>query len=227
MTNAAAPRRGLREWIVRSLILMAGLTVAHFGVTLFLLSDLGSDPFNVLVQGVYRRLSGLAFLTHGRTHMGISLLIILVLLLTDRHYVKIGTVLCMVCGGPIIDLFTLLLGPLLGGLSSLPARVLMLAAGCVILACGMTIVIKSDAGTGPNDLVGVVLSDKLRTKFSLTRLAVDALFALSGYLLGGLVGLGTVICVALVGPVAGFFLPISERLVDRLLRRFCPDAVTG
>ena len=105
-------KRSIKEWILRSAILMVGLTIAHLGVTLFLLSDLGSDPFNVLVQGIFRQLDGLtswSFLTHGRIHMAISLLIILILLFTARSYVKIGTLLCMVCGGPIIDFFTWLL----------------------------------------------------------------------------------------------------------------------
>ena len=62
----------------------------------------------------------------------------------------------MVCGGPIIDFFTLLLTPLFEKIGSLPLRILELAVGCVILAYGMTIVIKSDAGTGPNDLVAIV-----------------------------------------------------------------------
>mgnify|MGYP007025246011 CR=1 FL=1 len=39
---------------VRIVLLLAGLTIAHLGVALFLRSDLGSDPFNVLVQGLYR-----------------------------------------------------------------------------------------------------------------------------------------------------------------------------
>lgn len=46
-------KRSIKEWIVRSVILLVGLTIAHLGVTLFLLSDLGSDPFNVLVQGIF------------------------------------------------------------------------------------------------------------------------------------------------------------------------------
>ena len=45
-------KRGVKEWGVRIVILLIGLGIAHFGVTLFLLSDLGSDPFNVFVQGV-------------------------------------------------------------------------------------------------------------------------------------------------------------------------------
>ena len=213
MTN-----RSVREWLIRIVILMIGLTIAHFGVTLFLIAELGSDPFNVLIQGLFRTFSGSwAFLTHGRVHIGICLLIILVLLLTDRRYVKIGTVLCMICGGPIIDLFTALLTPLSVQSWPLPARVAVLALGCVILAYGMTIVIKSDAGTGPNDLVAVVISDKLRKKFSVVRILVDVCFVAAGWLLGGTVGIGTVICAFLVGPVAGLFLPVNERLVNRVV----------
>ncbi|MBO5999607.1 MAG: hypothetical protein J6P87_07950 [Lachnospiraceae bacterium] len=215
--------RTLKEWIIRSAILMAGLIIAHFGVTLFLLSDLGSDPFNVLIQGITGKLTqnlGLSFLTHGRVHMGICILIMLILTVIDRSYVKIGTILCMLCGGPIIDAFTWMLGPAVSVMNSLAARLVMVALGCVILAFGMTVVIKSDAGTGPNDLVAVVISDKLKLKFSITRLIVDALFTLAGFLMGGTAGIGTLICVALVGPVAGIFLPINERNVERIISRF-------
>ena len=211
--------RSAKEWAVRIAILMAGLTIAHLGVTLFLLSDLGSDPFNVFVQGVFRSLSGsgaLSFLTHGRTHIAISLLIVAALLFIDRSYINVGTALCMLFGGPIIDLFTGLLQPLFADAGML-LRLILLTAGCGILAYGMTIVIRSDAGTGPNDLVALVISEKAGFRFSLTRIAADAVFALVGWLLGGTVGLGTLACMFLVGPIAGFFLPINGRLVDRLI----------
>ena len=216
-------RRSFREWLIRILILMVGLTIAHLGVTLFLLTELGSDPFNVLIQGLFRTLSawtGWRVLSHGRVHIAVSLLIILILLLTDRRYIKVGTVLCMVCGGPIIDFFTLLLTPLFPQDMALPLRIAILAAGCVILAYGMTIVIKSDAGTGPNDLVAIVISDKLHAKFSLVRIIVDACFIAVGWLLGGTFGIGTVICAALVGPVAGVFLPFNQRIIERILHAF-------
>ena len=93
----------------------------------------------------------------------------------------------------------------------------MLVAGCIILAYGMTIVIKSDAGTGPNDLVAVVISDKTQKKFGIVRLIVDAIFAVVGFVLGGVVGLGTIVCIALVGPVAGVFLPINEKMIRRIV----------
>lgn len=216
-------KRGIREWICRSVILVVGLVIAHFGVTLFLLSDLGADPFNVFVQGLFRNIGPLlpnGIVTHGRTHMAMCLLLILLFLVVDKSYVKIGTIICMVCGGPIIDFFTWLLGCFLSDSQPLWSRILMLVLGCVILAYGMTIVIKSDAGTGPNDLVAVVISDKTKKKFGIIRLLVDGVFAAVGALLGGVIGAGTIVCIALVGPVAGVFLPVNGKLVDRVCKRF-------
>lgn len=215
-------RKILPEPLLRLAVLMLGLTIAHLGVTFFLLSALGSDPFNVLVQGSFRSLNSLtkwAALTHGRIHMAISFFIILVLLAVDRTYIKLGTLLCMFCGGPIIDVFSALLRPVLGTGSALWIRILAMAAGCIILAFGMTIVIKSDAGTGPNDLVALVLSDKLGKPFSIVRFCVDLTFILAGALLGGTWGLGTAASAVLVGPAAGFFMPLNEAWIKNLLRK--------
>lgn len=215
--------RSIKETIVRLAILLFGLAVAHFGITLFLLADLGTDPFNVMVQGIYRTLKGalnLGVITHGNIHIVMCLLIILLLLIVDKSYIKIGTVVCMLCGGPIIDFFTFLLSGFFKSERPLWAGLLVQAVACVILALGMTFVIKSDAGTGPNDLVAVVLSDKLKRKFGLVRIITDALFVVIGFLLGGAVGIGTIICVVLVGPAAGLLLPISGKIVNKILYAF-------
>lgn len=212
-------KRTGKEVLIRVIILMIGLTIAHLGVTLFLLANLGADPFNVFVQGIFRTAQKLITFnfTHGNVHMVICFIIILVLLIVDRSYIKIGTILCMICGGPIIDMFSIVLNPLFQAMPQMWFKIIMLAAGCVILAFGMTIVIKSDAGTGPNDLVAVVISDKTKKKFSVLRMIVDFSFVIVGYLLGGSFGLGTIICAFLVGPVAGFFLPKNEAAINRIL----------
>ena len=215
-------RINVKELLARVLILLVGLTIAHLGVTLFILADLGSDPFNVLVQGIFRTIGNLfdwSFITHGRVHIVICFIIILALLAVDRSYIKIGTILCMIFGGPIIDVFTVVLAPVFAITDSFVFKLLMLALGCVILAYGMTIVIKSDAGTGPNDLVAVVISDKLKKKFSIVRIIVDLSFVIIGFVLGGSLGIGTIICAFCVGPVAGHFLPINEKIVNGILKK--------
>ncbi len=215
-------KRTIKEVGLRVIILLIGLTIAHLGVTLFLLADLGADPFNVMIQGLFRTIadmSGWQSFTHGYTHMAICCLIIVLLLIVDRSYIKIGTLLCMICGGPIIDFFTWLFGGIINEKNPFVVRILVLGLGCVILAYGMTIVIKSDSGTGPNDLVAIVISDKTKKPFGIMRIIVDVCFVIVGFLLGGVVGIGTIICAALVGPVAGIFLPKNEKLINAVVNK--------
>ena len=214
----------VRFWILRIVLLVVGLTIAHLGVTLFMQSSLGSDPFNVLIQGLFRAIPWPAFMTHGYVHVSVCFLIILALLVVDRSYIKIGTLLCMILGGPIIDMFTLILGGVIHAGSPMVWRVICLVLGCVILAFGMTIVIKSETGTGPNDLVAVVISDKSKWKFGIVRIAVDLVFAVGGFLLGGTLGVGTIICAFLVGPTAQHFMPISEKICKKILGNECSRA---
>lgn len=206
--------RSPKEWAKALAILLAGLTVAHLGVTLFLLSSLGTDTFTVFIQG----LSRVCGLSVGTVHVIILCLLMAVMLLGTRGYVKPGTVVCAFCGGPIIDLFTWLLGGYINGGAGLALRIASMAAGCVILSLGMSIVINSNAGTGPNDLVAVILSDRLqRVEFRWVRVACDLFFVALGFVLGGTVGAGTIAAVFLTGPLVQFWLPITKGWIVRVL----------
>ena len=209
-------KRSLREWTVRLVLLLLGLAIAHLGVTLFLQSNLGSDPFTVLVQGISVQVG----LSVGTVHVITTCGLMVVMLLTTRGYVLPGTVVCTFCGGPIIDAFTWLLGGWINGQMPMVWRIVCSILGCVILAAGMSLVIRSDAGTGPNDLVAVILTDKLKKfQFRWVRMVCDAVFMVVGLILGGTVGIGTVFAVFLVGPVAQQVMPLSQKVVDRCLRR--------
>lgn len=202
--------RSLKDWAVALIVLLVGLTVAHLGVTLFLLSELGTDTFTVFIQG----LSVVFGLTVGTVHVIVLCILMVVMLLTTKGYVKPGTVVCAFCGGPIIDFFTWLFGNYINGDSSMVIRAVSMVAGCVILSAGMSIVINSNAGTGPNDLVAVILSDKIeKVEFRWVRVGCDLFFVVLGFLLGGTVGVGTIVAVCLTGPLVQFWLPVTRKLV--------------
>ena len=124
--------------LARVFILLIGLTIAHLGVTLFLIADLGADPFNVLIQALFRleqRIIGSDLITHGRIHMMVSFLIIIVLLMTDKSYVRIGTLICMFLGRPIIDVFNFILNPILVPILNMPVRLVLNACRNSLQPC--------------------------------------------------------------------------------------------
>ncbi len=217
-----ATGRSVREWGIRLALLFAGLTTAHLGVTLFILSRLGSDPFTIFVQG----LSVMTDLSVGTCHVIVMTILTAVMLLTTRGYVKPGTFVCMLFGGPIIDIFSWLLGGWLHPGIGMALRIAVMLMGACILAIGMSLVIKSDAGTGTNDLVAVILTDKLaRFQFRWVRMGCDIFFTLAGLALGGIFGIGTIAAALLVGPIAQVFFKPWGRIVDWFVSAFRGNAV--
>lgn len=204
--------RKIKDWIVGLVVLFIGLTIAHLGISLFLLSALGSDPFTVLIQGI----ATMVGVSIGTCHVIALVLLMIVMLITTKGYIKPGSVVCAFCGGWIIDLFLWLFGDLVSETSHMAVRLVALVLGCIILSFGMSIVIKSNSGTGPNDLIAIILSDKIgKFPFSRVRMACDAIFTLAGFLMGGVFGIGTIVAVALIGPIVQFFLPKSEALIAK------------
>ncbi len=203
-----------REWLLRLCFLTLGLIIAHLGVTLFLISSLGTDTFTVFAAGV----SHITGISVGLCHSGIQCVLIVLMILFTKGYIKTGSFICCLLGGPIIDVFNWLLGRFVNEDSPFILRLAVMALGCVILAIGMALVIVSDAGTGPNDLVAVILTDKLKKfQFRTVRICCDLFFIIVGWLLGGTVGIGTVTAAFLVGPVAQVFLPVHRRNIERVL----------
>lgn len=211
---ADTSNRSMGDWAKALVILLIGLAIAHLGVTLFLLSDLGTDTFTVFAQGLARR----AGISVGMMQMTVVCILMVVMLLTTKGYVKPGTVVCALCGGPIIDFFTWILGRYVNGDSAMIVRMISVVAGCVILSLGMSVVINSNAGTGPNDLVAIILTDKIRKiEFRWVRMACDVFFVILGFVLGGTVGVGTIVAVFLTGPLVQFWLPKTKKIVNGVL----------
>lgn len=59
--------------------------------------------------------------------------------------------------------------------------------------------------------------EKRGIKEWIIRLVVDGVFAVIVFALGGVLGAGTIVCIALVGPVAGVFLPINEKMINKII----------
>jgi len=206
-------KRTPKQWAQGLTALVAGLTIAHLGVSLFLVSELGSDTFTLLIQGISR----VCGLTIGTCHVIALILLMGIMLLTTKGYVKPGTFICAFCGGWIIDLFLWIIGDSVSAASPMAVRVISMLAGCVILSLGMSMVIRSNSGTGPNDLIAIILTDKLNSRFKIgfrwVRIACDVIFTVAGILLGGTFGIGTIAAAVIIGPLVQMFLPVSEKII--------------
>lgn len=216
--------------IKRLILFFVGMSIIQFGVALFLKTNIGSDTFTVFTQGLASTLDktelrnfGLVKFIAGKPEVtpGVANMIILVVLFTaiiciERKRINIGTLICVVGVGPIIDLGVKVVSLFPVDSYNYFIRALLVVFGCFIIAVGFAVLSATNVGVAPNDIVPFIIQDKTKIQYRWIRITLDAAFLIVGFLLGGKVGVGTVISMVAIGPFIQFCLPYGEKFVNML-----------
>jgi uncharacterized membrane protein YczE len=177
--------------------LVFGLALFGFGVALMVLSDLGLSPWEVFHQGISNQ-TGVPLGTVGI----ITGIVVLVLWIPLGERIGIGTILNVVLIGVVIDL-TLLFAPTI---STTWVRWVLLAAGVLLIALGSGLYIGSGLGPGPRDGLMTGLGHK-GIPIGAARFGIEISVLGFGFLLGGTVGIGTLVFAFGIGPLVAIMLP--------------------
>ena len=176
----------VRNYIARLLWLVAGVAVSALGITTMLRANVGLEPWSVLQQG----LAQTAGITYGTASMIVGAAAIGTAMLCGESF-GIGTVVDIVLCAVCID--GLLWLDWIPQMHSLSSGIPMLLAGMELLAIGTWMYMKSALGAGPRDALMVALARKTGRSVGLCRASVEIVVIIAGFLLGGQVGIGTVI----------------------------------
>ena len=183
----------------RLTLLLVGLVLFGASMALIVRSTLGLIPWDVLHVGLQRHLP----LTFG-TVVVVASVVVLLLWIPLRQKPGLGTVLNALLVGPAADL-TLAVVPEPG---SLGWRALLLVSGIVLNGIATGMYIGSQFGPGPRDGLMTGLSRLTGRSVRLVRTLLEVVVVSVGWLLGGVVGLGTVLYAVSIGPLTHVFLPL-------------------
>ncbi len=173
-----------------------GLVLFGAGIALKLRSELGLSPWDAFHQGIAAHVP----LTIGTVTILVSGLVLLAWI-PLRQRVGVGTVLNAVAVGVMIDI-TL---HLVGRTDWIPLRWAYLLVSLGLIGVGSGLYIGSRLGPGPRD--GVMLGLAARgISIRLARFMIEGTVLVAGWLLGGTIGIGTVLFAILIGPIVQFFL---------------------
>ena len=174
--------------------LQVGLFLFGAALTLMLEADIGLDPWSSFHEALSVR-SGLSF---GRISQGIGLLLILFSALVLSVRPGIATVLNMLIIGPWVDV--------LRAQSWFPradggvAGTVQFLIGIGVLGLGTAVYIGARLGAGPRDGLAMGLSRRIERSLRGTRVGIEVGVLAMAALLGGPIGLGTLLFAILMGP---------------------------
>ncbi|NGY58877.1 hypothetical protein G7043_08030 [Lentzea sp. NEAU-D13] len=179
--------------------LFAGLWLYGASMAMQIRATLGLDPWDVFHEGLTRR-TGLSF----GLITAITGVLVLLAWIPLRQKPGVGTIANVVLIAVSVDV-SLAIIPEPQGL--LP-RIVLLTLGIVLNAVAFAAYVGSRLGPGPRD--GMVTGFCRRTGLSLrvVRTVVELLVLGTGWLLGGTVGIGTVLYALGIGPLSQLFLPM-------------------
>lgn len=198
---------------LRICIALSGLIFCGLGVGSFLFANLGVDPASVLMDGIGKTFQ----LTYGTSSAIINSLILVIVFLVDRKYINISSILAIFGIGYTADFANKVLLYFLGSEIGLPAKVCLMIGGLIIMGIGVATYIQAELGVGAIDLIAEIISDKTKIQYRIIRVSSDAILLISGYLLGGAVGVGTVVAVVFTGPIVQFVRPFMIKVVNKML----------
>ena len=183
--------------VVRSTRLLAGLVSFGAGLALLLHGGLGLDPWTVFSFGLSRHVD----LTLGEVTV-VSSVVVLLLWVPLRQRPGVGTVANALVVGPVLDLGVALLPTP----HALALRVAFSVLAVLLVAVGTGLYVGVGWGPGPRDglMTGLV---RLGLPLFLARTLIEGTVLLVGWLLGGTVGLATVVYALAVGPLVARVLP--------------------
>ena len=184
-----------KDILKHAVLAAAGLFLFAFGVYLTIQANIGVAPWDAFNLG----LSATFGVTYGTASIIVSLLIVAIDLML-REQIGIGMLLDAILVGKFVDLLNWLdLVPLQ---EKLPFSILVMTVGMFIMGFSQYLYMKAALGCGPRDTLLVGLKRRTaKIPIGIISVCLLAAVTLVGWLLGGPIGIGTLICAFLEGPI--------------------------
>ena len=198
-----------KNYIKRLVIMLLANLVMGVGIALFKVSLTGNDPSTALVIAIGDQI---------RVDFSIVLIVMnslyfLTELIFERKLIGLGTFVNWFLIGPVASFCEKTITGALGSPSSFPIKLLVMAVGVLVLSCACAFYQTADMGISPYDSLSIMLSHRTPIPYFWCRILTDSLCVVGAFFLGGLLGLGTLVCALGLGPFITFFTKYAAKKV--------------
>ena len=185
----------------RVIQLLVGLFLYGAGCALTIEAGLGVDPWTVFAEGLSIHTGiGIGWITN------IVGFLVLLLWIPLRQKPGVGTIANILLVGTSIQVVLWILPPV----SGLALQIAVLLAGILLVAIASGLYIGARFGPGPRDGLMTGMNARLGWPIWVCRGVVEVTVLVIGWMLGGTVGIGTILFAALIGPLVHIALPLLD-----------------
>lgn len=190
----------LKKYIVFTI----GLIVFGFGISFSNRSLFGGNSMAILVSGV----NNVVPLSYGTCNLIVGIIEVIIGFLCERKNVTLATFFGLICGSYAIDLANIFVLPT----DNMIVRIVYMLVGILLYCIGLSLQQVGKIGYSNLDCFIFGLGKVFKIKeYHKIRWIVDIVFIIIGYLLGGIVGIGTILLLAFSGLMIEFFVKLFRK----------------
>ena len=197
---------GKSNLFLRSILLVIGTMIAAFGIDLAINAGFGGATLAILWQG----LSNVFPITIGQSSIIIAVAMVLFCWFYDRKQIHVGTLVYQLVYGFCIDIFE----PYLIYSDNRKINFLLMLLGITFLSLGSALYSIADLGRGSYEAMTFALVNRRGWKISYTRIGLDIICVVTGFALGGKVGLCTIATILISGPLLQLFVKMCKSVIQ-------------
>ena len=182
--------------VKKVLICILGVLMLGGGMGMLIRVGIGSDSLSCFYEGIAGKLN----ITAGTVSLITNLSFVVIVYFLDKKKIGISTFIFMILGKyPIDFFFDHFFTP-----DSLIVAIILDIVICIIIGVGCAVIIAADLGVTAYDSLTLSVTEVLKKKYIIVRYTIDGIFLILGILLGGTIGIGTIIAFVLIGPVFNY-----------------------
>ncbi|WP_288583001.1 MULTISPECIES: YczE/YyaS/YitT family protein [Lysinibacillus] len=189
---------------------IGGLMVMSLGITMSIKGKIvGTSPWDVLHIGLFQNFG----LSIGTWSIVTGFFIVGSTSIVLRQWPKLGTWLNMLLIGSFIDVFNWMLP----STDVYGLQITYFIIGLFVLSFGCGMYIAPNMGAGPRDTLMMILVEKFGGSIKTARMGIEVLVTIVGWLLGGPVGVGTVLIALTSGYIVQYSLPYCRKILMKCI----------
>jgi len=190
----------MKNRIIIALFYLIGLTFLSLGISLMILADLGAGPWDAMYVG----LSDVIGLSVGSWVFVVGIFLILLNGIIMKKIPDFPAIITIFIIGILIDFWLLLVFMELEP-AGMILRACMLMGGIVIIAIGIACYLQSNFARNPMDSLMMAIQYRTGKSLAVSKTMMELTVFIIAFLLGGPIGIGTVLSTILIGPIIQFF----------------------
>lgn len=196
----------MKSKIIIGIFYIVGLTFLSLGISTMILANLGAGAWDAMYVG----LSDITGLSVGTWILLVGIFLILVNGLLLKKIPEFLAVITILIIGALIDFWLLIVFSGFS-LTDLSLRILMFIGSILIIALGISFYLQSSFARNPMDTLMMAIQVRTGKSLAFSKTVMEVTVLIIALLIGGPIGVGTVIVTLLIGPLIQLiYTPITK-----------------